>query len=173
MSSSHVAAGIRSNPTFRLPKEGGTPVLMIAGGCGIAPIRAFLEERIALSGSSGFGKGHLYLGFRSPSDEVYRPLIQQAQDCGYITDVKVTYSTGCTSPALVSTTVRENGAEVFALLHDGGYVYMCGGARAFGAAVEREILEVFQEHGKMTLEEATDYLRNLISEGRLCEDLAD
>jgi NADPH-ferrihemoprotein reductase len=172
-SSSHIAAGIRSNPTFRLPNDRETPILMIAGGCGIAPIRAFLEERIALSGSSNFGKGHLYLGFRSPSDEVYRPMIQHAQDCGAITDVKVTYSTGCTSPALVSTTVRENGAEVFALLQDGGYAYMCGGARAFGAAVEREILAVFQEHGKMSLEEASDHLRKLISEGRLCEDLAD
>lgn len=172
-SSSHVAASIHSNPTFRLPKDTQTPVLMIAGGCGIAPIRAFLEERIALAGSSVFGKGHLYLGFRSPTDEVYRPIIQQAQDCGAITDVSISYSTGCSSPSLVSTTVRDHGAEVFALLQDGGFAYMCGGARAFGAAVEREILTVFQEHGKMGLDDATEYLRKLISEGRLCEDLAD
>lgn len=172
-STSHVAAAIRSNPTFRLPKEKRTPILMIAGGCGVAPIRAFLEERIALAPSTSFGKGCLYLGFRSPLDEVYRPMIQKAKECGAITDVKITYSKGCTNPALVSTTVRENGAEVFALLQAGGYVYMCGGARAFGAAVEREILAVFQEHGKMSLDDASNYLRQLINEGRLCEDLAD
>ena len=67
-SCSHVAATIPSNPTFGLDKQKESPILMIAGGCGIAPIRAFLEEQIA---SSNFGQGHLYLGFRSPSDEVY------------------------------------------------------------------------------------------------------
>lgn len=56
------------------------------------------------------------------------------------------------------------------MFQHGGYAYMCGGARAFGAAVEREKLPVFQEQGNMTLEEATDHLRKLMSEGRLCED---
>lgn len=50
---------------------------------------------------------------------------------------------------------------------------MCGGARTMGAAVERQIHEILMQYGNMTPDDATKYMRNMITEGRLCEDLAD
>jgi NADPH-ferrihemoprotein reductase len=56
---------------------------------------------------------------------------------------------------------------------NGGVAYLCGGARTFGAAVETEMMQVFQEHGNMSFEESQDYLRTLIDAGQIFEDLAD
>ena len=73
----------------------------------------------------------------------------------------------------VSDLVRREGGEVWNHFSNGGVAYLCGGARTFGAAVESELMEVFQEHGKMNVEEAKQFLRELIEERRLFEDLAD
>jgi len=175
----HVVGSFKSNPSFRLPKDPQAPVLFMAGGCGIAAIRAFMEERLALAADSHvqFGEGMLYLGFRTPTDEVYRDMVNYAVDVGVLTDAQVSYTSGCVKPdqqcQLVSDTVRANGKKVWELMESGGYTYLCGGARTFGAAIEHEVICIIQEYGKMTEKEAIDYLRNLIKEGRFCEDLAD
>ena len=173
---SSVIASIRSNPSFRLPLDNLTPILLIAGGCGIAPIRSFLEDRLAGDHNS-FGDSHLFVGFRSPGDEVYRPLMDKAAACGVIKDVQVSYSRGCVSAeqkcCFVSDTVRANSSVVWDLIEGGGHIYVCGGARGFGVSIEQELLSVFKEHKKMDLTEATDYLRELVKEGRLCEDISD
>ena len=124
-----------------------------------------------------FGEGILYLGFRTPTDEVYRDMVNYAVDVGVLTDAQVSYTSGCVKPdqqcQLVSDTVRANGKQVWDLMESGGYTYLCGGARTFGAAIEHEVIGIIQEYGNMTEKEAIDYLRNLIKEGRFCEDLAD
>ena len=171
-----IAAVVNPNPTFRLPEDPETSVLMVAGGCGIAPIRAFLEERIGMDVAK-YGPAMLYLGFRNPDDEVYKKIVQEAIDKGAVTDAKVSFSFGCTSPdqkcMLVTELVRSEGAAVWKHIEGGGYTYLCGGARTFGAAIENELLEIIQEYGKMDSDQATSYMRNLIDSGRLCEDLAD
>jgi NADPH-ferrihemoprotein reductase len=174
----HVAAKVNYNPTFRLPQNPMTPILMIAGGCGVAPIRAFLEERIALNlPGYMYGSGKLYLGFRNPADEVYRKLIQSSIERGAMTEAKVAYSAGTDDPnekrMNVTDLVREQSKEIFEHFEAGGYTYVCGGARTLGAAVEAELLEIIQEHGKMDFENAQKYLVKLVEGGRLCEDLAD
>jgi NADPH-ferrihemoprotein reductase len=171
-----VAAVVNPNPTFRLPKDPLTPILMVAGGCGVAPIRAFLEERLSMNVPK-LGPGRLYLGFRNPDDEVYRKLVDKAIEAGAMTDVKVSYSFGCTEPdqrcMLVSSLMRSEGAVVWEHLESGGYTYLCGGARTFGAAIEGELLNIIHDHGKLDFEQASAYIRNLSDSGRLCEDLAD
>ena len=177
---SELVGAVRSNPSFRLPQDPASPVLLMAGGCGIAAIRAFLEERLAQAADSyDFGEGPhiLYLGFRSPCDEVYRDVVDEALAKGVLTSVQVSYTSGCVEPdqhcRLVSETVRANGKQVWDLFESGGYTYLCGGARTFGAAVEREVIAIIQEQGNMNEEGAIAYLRQLIKEGRFCEDLAD
>jgi NADPH-ferrihemoprotein reductase len=175
---SQIIGALKSNPSFRLSEDTSVPVLLMAGGCGIAAIRSFLEERLALSTTaSTFGEGHLFLGFRSPFDEVYRDMVEDALHKGVLSNVQVSYSSGCTEPnqqcRLVSETVRANGHVVWDLFENGGYTYLCGGARTFGAAIEREILAIIQKHGNMSEDDAVQYLRQLIKDGRFCEDLAD
>lgn len=178
----HIAAAVKANPTFRLPKDDSTPILLVAGGCGIAPIRAFVEERMArvarMEESNGsLGETYLYLGFRSPADEVYRGYFRKALEAGAITEAHISYTKGCTSPdqncRFVSDTLRKNGKFVIDFLGSGGHVYLCGGARQFGAAMERALLEILQEHKDLSIDEAEDFLRKMLREGRLSEDLAD
>ena len=175
----YLAAKINSNPTFRLPKDEGTPILLVAGGCGVAPIRAFIEERIARAGQVGcnMGPAYLYLGFRSPGDAVYRSFIQKGLDRGAITEAHISYTKGCTSPdekcQFVSDTLKQKSRFVVDFMDNGGHIYLCGGARTFGAAMEKVLLESLQEHKSYTFEEAQEYLREMLREGRLCEDLAD
>jgi NADPH-ferrihemoprotein reductase len=174
----HLAAKVNSNPAFRLPRNPMTPILMIAGGCGVAPIRAFLEERIALNlPDYMYGPGTLYLGFRNPTDEVYRKLIQSSIERGALTEAKVAYSAGTDDPNQkrmnVTELVREQAKEIFEHFQAGGFTYICGGAHTLGAAVEAELLEIIQEHGNMDFENAQKYFIKLVEDGRLCEDLAD
>ena len=171
-----VAAKVNVNPAFRLPKDPKTPILMIAGGCGVAPIRAFLEERIALDlPQDQYGRGSLYLGFRSPTDEVYQDLIAAAVEKGAIQDKKIAYSVWCPSNDCknVSDLVAENGEAIWEHFETGGYTYLCGGARTFGAALEAVLVDIVAHHAKTDIEGADAYIRKLVQEGRLCEDLAD
>ncbi|KAL3811347.1 hypothetical protein ACHAXA_000763 [Cyclostephanos tholiformis] len=173
-----VPALISPNPTFRLPPDTRTPVMFIGGGCGVAPIRAFIEERLALqSMGREFGPASLFLGFRNPHDEVYQGLVQEALELGALTEADIVFSSGCNSHGhcqqmLVSDLVRQRGEKVWRHIQEGGHVYVCGGARTFGAAVESAFLDVFQEQS-MTFDEANGYLRELADKGQLAEDLAD
>ena len=175
----YLAAKINSNPSFRLPKDYDTPILLVAGGCGVAPIRAFIEERIARAGQVGcnMGPAYLYLGFRSPGDAVYRSFTQKGLDRGAITEAHISYTKGCTSPdekcQFVSDTLKQKNKFVVDFMDHGGHIYLCGGARTFGAAMEKVLLESLQEHKSYTFEEAEEYLREMLRQGRLCEDLAD
>lgn len=199
---SSVAAVIRSNPSFRLPADPATPIWMIAGGCGVAPIRAFLEERLhrapMLENSNKYGPAWLFLGFRSPADQVYTDLVQKALAAGAITKSCLTFQEGCAIATgaqaaamsnghdansaeqasvvgcgMVTDQVRYYGADFWEHCQAGGMTYLCGGARTFGVAIENEVHAIFQEHGGLSEQEATAYLQELIRDGRLCEDLAD
>jgi len=174
---------MKSNPSFRLPSDPQIPVLFIAGGCGVAPIRAFCQERILLREKYQveLGPGTLFLGFRYRDDQVYRALIEKALALGALTDVRVAYSRAWKNPAddrgvfcgHVDGLVRSEADRVWKHIEAGGSAYLCGGARTFGAAVERQLLEIMQEYGDFDSEEATMYLRQLIADGKLLEDLAD
>jgi sulfite reductase alpha subunit-like flavoprotein len=169
----HIAAYVNTNPTFRLPKSGETPLLMIAGGCGVAPIRGLLEERVALAENGTLGPATLYLGFRSPEDEVYRSRIEDAIKVGALTSAEIAYSSGCDNNCLVSDVILKHGDRVWKHFEEGGVTFLCGGARSFGAAIESAFLDIVQEHGKMDFEGAEHYLRKMIKDGRLMDDLAD
>ena len=163
---------------------------MIAGGCGVGPIRAFLEERLERlkrnrNNSSRnvnnmqrfFGDGLLFLGFRNSQDAVYQDLIQHALDAGALTASHLSFDSGLpmNDPRRgnVAQSLAKNGPALWQHFQQGGYTYVCGGARTMGAAVERQILEILTQCGNMTPDDATRYMRNMIAEGRFCEDLAD
>ena len=177
---SYIPALVSPNPTFRLPDNTKTPVMFIAGGCGVAPIKAFIDERIELQANGHeLGPGTIYLGFRNPQDEVYQDLIQKALELGALTESEVVYSTGVDPVEksycqlmLVSDMIRQRSNHVWSHFHDGGHVYMCGGARNFGAAIEASFLDIFQEQGGMDFDGAAKYLRELDEKGQLLEDIA-
>eukprot|EP00980_Cylindrotheca_fusiformis_P013212 scaffold3359_cov123-Cylindrotheca_fusiformis.AAC.16 len=174
---SRIPASIVRNDSFRLPINPETPVLMIGGGCGVAPIKAFLQERVFQSGTQQYGPGILFMGYRNPQDEVYKDLVHQAMTTGALTESKVVYSSGCSSPdqrcMMVSELVKEEGEKVWNHFESGGHTYLCGGAWNFGTAIKAELLEIVQAHGNMDFEAAEQYLRNLSDQQKLSADLAD
>lgn len=179
-SGSQVLASVHANPTFRLPSDPAIPVILMAGGCGVAPIRAFLEDRLSnASETKNVCAGmHLFLGFRNPADQVYGELVQKAVQAGAV--AHVTFSTGCSNNQCgqVTDAVRKHAQTVYDLLQPqdgrhGAHIYLCGGARTFGVAVENELHALYQKYGRCTDEEASEAMRQLAKEGRLHEDLAD
>mmetsp|Transcript_53225 Transcript_53225/g.129258 ORF Transcript_53225/g.129258 Transcript_53225/m.129258 type:complete len:862 (+) Transcript_53225:183-2768(+) len=177
---SSIPAFVSSNPTFRLPEDPQVPIVLVAGGCGVAPICAFVEERLAMKRQNpniNFGPCDLYIGFRSPEDQVYAVLGEVALKEGAISDAQVAYNFGCTEPTqhcmFVSDLLRLESAKVWKHLKDGGVVIVCGAGRTLGAAVEAAMMDLLQEHGGMTWEEAEIYMRKMVEDKRLLEDLAD
>lgn len=170
---------VASNPTFRLPQDTQTPVLFIGGGCGVAPIRAFIEERIVLQSNGHVcGPATLFLGFRNPSDEVYQGLVQEALQVNALSKSEIVYSSGSDvhgkcQQMLVSELVRARGESVWKHFQGGGHAYVCGGARTFGAAIEAAFLDIFQIYGSLDFNGANEYMRKLVDTERLAEDLAN
>ena len=70
------------------------------------------------------------------------------------------------SQMFVSDLVRTKGEMVWNLVQSGGHIYICGGAKTFGAKVDAALIEIFQERGDMNFDAALQYLRNLVNEGR-------
>jgi len=168
---------ISPNPSFRLPGDPETPVMFIGGGCGVAPIRAFIEERVAQAKYCNMGPATLFMGYRNPQDEVYKGLVQEALEKGALTESEIAYSSGCNMPEQrqmqVSDLIRLKSDDVWNHIQDGGHVYLCGGARTFGAVIESALLDIFQGQGEMGFDDALKYLQDLVREGRLAEDLAN
>ena len=194
---------------FRLPTKVGEqplPMILVAGGCGVAPIRAFLEELVweaqhhdKTKSSKKYGPVHLFLGFRHPDDEVYRDLVNTAVKLGVVAEpAHITYTMGggggdsvCGQEqpcGLVSDAMLRQGRVLNQLLrHERAVLYVCGGARLFGAAIQNALLQILQQpplptivDDSTTLEAvsldetaATDYLRTMHREGRYHEDLSD
>ncbi|KAL7534052.1 hypothetical protein ACHAWF_004706, partial [Thalassiosira exigua] len=168
---------ISPNPGFRLPGDPRIPVLFIGAGCGVAPLRGFIEERMARAKRDDVGPATLFVGFRTPQDEVYRDLTRKALEAGALTGTEVAYASGCDRPGQcemnVADLLRREGKFVWDHFGAGGHAYVCGGARTFGAATEAVLLDVFQEYGNMDFDAALQHLRDLVEEGRLAEDLAN
>lgn len=132
------------NPGFRLPKDHNVPVLLIAGGCGVAPIRAMVEERD--------GKNcHVCLGLR-PHDDAPDWTVDE-----------MIVSRDWDLEALLPTEM------VWQLWKAGGSTYICGGAKNFGAAIRRRLLEIAQ----VNTDDPQQYLNDLVQQDRLLEELAD
>ena len=188
-----VVAAINSNPTFRLPTAATAPIVLIAGGCGVAPIRAFLEELLATAALSPPNKNnqrrrrvHLFLGFRNPADQVYQELVQQTSQDLLLQTCRITFQSGCGSSrqcGLVSQALVQESEALLPLLLSNddkdaaaaAHFYVCGGARAFGVAIERALHEILRMHASYQDDDeaANERLRELYRQGRLHEDLSD
>lgn len=168
----HLTAYINRNSEFRLPKEGHVPVLMIAVGCGVSPIRALLEERIALVESGRqLGPARAFLGFRTPDDEVYKAKFEEAIKTGALDNISVTFASGAKDNRLVTDVLLDEGGYIWNHFESGGVAFLCGGARSFGAAVEDVLLKIFQLHGSLSYSDSEQYLRRLMQEKKIMDEL--
>ncbi|TAN28672.1 MAG: assimilatory sulfite reductase (NADPH) flavoprotein subunit [Castellaniella sp.] len=160
---------IEPNERFRLPKDAARDVIMIGPGTGVAPFRAFLQQRQA-DGASGRN----WLFFGNPyrhSDFLYQTEWLQALKEGLLTHLDVAFSRDQANKIYVQHRLREHGKEVWDWLEGGAHLYVCGDADHMAPDVHTTLIEIATEHGGQSREDAAAWLKNLMNEGRYARDV--
>jgi sulfite reductase (NADPH) flavoprotein alpha-component len=150
---------IEHNDNFRLPANPETPVIMIGPGTGIAPFRAFMQQREA-DGASG--KNWLFFGNpHFTEDFLYQVEWQRYVKEGLLTRIDLAWSRDQAHKIYVQDKLRAQGAELWNWIQQGAHIYVCGDANRMAKDVEQVLLDVVAEHGAMDTEQADEYLSEL------------
>ncbi len=160
---------IEHNDNFRLPANPDTPVIMIGPGTGIAPFRAFMQQRAA---DEAPGKNWLFFGNpHFTEDFLYQVEWQRYVKEGVLSRIDLAWSRDQKEKIYVQDKLREQGAELWRWINDGAHLYVCGDANRMARDVEQALLEVIAEFGGMDLESADEYLSELRVERRYQRDV--
>ncbi|MGB3866696.1 MAG: assimilatory sulfite reductase (NADPH) flavoprotein subunit, partial [Xanthobacteraceae bacterium] len=159
---------IQSNPHFRLPDDDAA-ILMIGAGTGVAPYRAFMQEREARGAR---GRSWLVFGERNfRSDFLYQTEWQGLLKDKVLTRMDVAFSRDRTPKAYVQDRLRENARDVYAWLEEGAHVYICGDAAHLAPDVNSALTEIVACEGGLGPEAAADYLAALQRDHRYQRDV--
>lgn len=160
---------VHSNPAFRLPATGETPVIMVGPGTGIAPFRAFLEERRATQAT---GENWLFFGnpYRS-SDFLYEKELEALVADGVLHRLDTAFSRDQKQKIYVQDRMRENGAELWSWLERGAAFYVCGDASRMAKDVDTALHDVVATHGGLSSEQAVAYVQQLKKDKRYLRDV--
>lgn len=160
---------IEANDRFRLPADGTRDVIMIGPGTGVAPFRAFVQERRE-SGASG--RNWLFFGNRHfASDFLYQVEWQQALKDGSLRRLDLAFSRDSSHKTYVQHRLLEHGAELYAWLKDGAHLYVCGDSAHMARDVHAALLDVVATHGRQSPDEAKAWLGELLQQGRYARDV--
>lgn len=157
------------NPNFRLPADPANDVIMIGPGTGIAPFRAFLQERESTQAS-----GRNWLLFGNPnraSDYLYRGELEAWQSSGLLSRLDLAFSRDQAEKRYVQHCLLEQADELFRWLEGGASLYVCGDARHMAEDVQRTLLQVIAEQGKRDASAARQYLVAMRQQKRYLRDV--
>jgi len=150
---------IEKNPDFRLPENGETPVIMVGPGTGVAPFRAFLEQR-DFNGDSG--KNWLFFGDqRFTTDFLYQTEWQSLQRKGVLQRLNVAFSRDEAAKIYVQHKMLENQKELYEWLKNGAHFYICGDMKKMWNDVHNTLLEIISTEGGISKDKAEEYLREM------------
>ncbi|MGS3179711.1 assimilatory sulfite reductase (NADPH) flavoprotein subunit [Aeromonas dhakensis] len=150
---------VEHNDNFRLPANPDTPVIMVGPGTGIAPFRAFLQEREAQGAD---GKNWLFFGNpHFTQDFLYQVEWQRYVKSGLLSKISLAFSRDQANKIYVQDRLREAGLELYQWLEAGAHFYVCGDANHMAKDVQEALLDVIAEHGQKSREEAEEYLSEL------------
>jgi len=160
---------ISPNKAFRVPANNSAPLIMVGPGTGIAPFRAFLQERQATGAQ---GKNWLFFGDQHQEhDFIYRDELTGWHDSGLLTRLDLAFSRDQEKKIYVQTRMLEQGAELYAWLQEGAYFYVCGDASRMAKDVDSALYEVVRQFGGLSSERAADYIDQLKKEKRYLRDV--
>ncbi|HDG9775076.1 TPA: NADPH-dependent assimilatory sulfite reductase flavoprotein subunit [Raoultella planticola] len=160
---------IEHNDNFRLPANPQTPVIMIGPGTGIAPFRAFMQQRAA---DGAEGKNWLFFGNpHFTEDFLYQVEWQRYIKEGVLSRIDLAWSRDQQQKVYVQDKLREQGAELWRWINDGAHIYVCGDANRMAKDVEQTLLDVIAEFGAMDAEAADEFLSELRVERRYQRDV--
>ncbi|CEE90628.1 sulfite reductase, alpha subunit (flavoprotein) [Xenorhabdus nematophila str. Anatoliense] len=160
---------IEPNNNFRLPANPNTPVIMIGPGTGIAPFRAFLQQR-----DSQGAEGKNWLFFGNPhfiEDFLYQVEFQRYVKEGLLTRIDLAWSRDQQNKIYVQNKLYEQGAEIWRWIQDGAHLYVCGDANRMAKDVEQTLLDIISQQGGMDVEQADEFLSELRFERRYQRDV--
>jgi len=159
---------IPPNNQFRLPEEDKN-IIMIGPGTGIAPFRSFIAERDATGAT---GKNWLFFGEQHfTTDFLYQTEIQNWFETDVLTKVNLAFSRDQAEKIYVQHKMLHHGAEFFEWLNAGSYVYVCGAKEPMSVDVEQTLLQIIEQFGDRSKEEAVQYLDDMKEDGRYVKDV--
>ncbi len=154
---------------FRLPADNTRPVIMVGPGTGIAPFRAFLEEREA-TGSPG--KNWLFFGDQKRlSDFLYSEQIIEWVQKGLLTRLDTAFSRDQEEKIYVQTRMLQAASELWQWLEEGAHFYVCGDAKRMAKDVDEALHQIVQTQGNKTADEAAAYVAQMKKEKRYARDV--
>lgn len=160
---------VHEGKSFRLPTDGQKPLIMVGPGTGIAPFRAFLQEREA---TGARGRAWLFFGDQHrATDFLYESELEGFRKRGLLTRLDTAFSRDQSERIYVQGRMREAGSELWAWLQEGAHFYVCGDASRMAKDVEAGLLEVFETHGGLAPADALEYLATLRKAGRYQRDV--
>lgn len=160
---------VESNKHFRLPENPETPVIMVGPGTGVAPFRAFMQERVA----QGI-QGDSWLFFGNPhfeQDFLYQTEWQQYLKNGDLSRIDVAFSRDQAHKIYVQHRIKEQGQALWQWLQNGAHLYICGDAERMAKDVHQALIEVAVEVGGLNTEAAEAYFETLRSDKRYQKDV--
>ncbi len=164
-----VGVFLTANNSFRIPDNDDAPIIMVGPGTGLAPFRAFLEER-DIRGSKG--KNWLFFGDQTKEDDfIYKDEILKMKDSGLISKLDLAFSRDTDKKIYVQSKMYESGAKIFKWLEEGSYFYVCGDASRMAKDVESTLVHIIKEQLNSSEEKANEYLNNLKREKRYLRDV--
>jgi len=159
---------IQPNPHFRLPAD-DVPIIMIGAGTGVAPFRAFMQEREARGAR---GKGWLFFGERNfRTDFLYQSEWQAWLKDGTLDRMDVAFSRDLGDKVYVQHRMKEQARGLFAWLEEGAHIYVCGDAAHLAPDVHTALIDVVASEAHAGREAAEDYVRSLHADHRYQRDV--
>ena len=160
---------LHPNKNFKLPDDPSTPIIMVGPGTGIAPFRAFIEERQATGAT---GKNWLFFGDRSQkTDYLYSDEWESYQEGGILHELDLAWSRDQAEKVYVQHKMLEKKAELWNWLRNGAVFYVCGDASRMAKDVDQALRTIAQEQGSMSEEEAGVWIKGLQKERRYLKDV--
>ncbi|HEY1311286.1 MAG TPA: sulfite reductase subunit alpha [Pseudolabrys sp.] len=154
---------------FALPADPNVPIIMIGPGTGLAPFRAFLQERQATKAPGG---NWLYFGHqRSDYDFFYKDELVAMRSSGLLSRLTLAWSRDGKEKIYVQDRMRDDGRDLWEWLTRGAHVYVCGDALRMAKDVERALVDVVVEHGRRSPEDAARYVAELKKNDRYQADV--
>ena len=165
----HADVFVTANKNFKLPKDPDTPIIMVGPGTGIAPFRAFIQERKATGAT---GKNWLFFGDQHfLSDFLYQTEWQNYHKEGLLNKIDLAFSRDQAEKVYVQHKMEENAKNLFEWIDSGAYFYVCGDASRMAHDVDQALHSIVEKQAGISEEAAAEYVQKLKSDKRYLRDV--